>query len=157
MNPELTVPKNAFVGGSRGPIVVSIWDGVPTTPDGLAAVRLLATAARTERSLLVAAILAPGTKPPPTEVRDALAAELGRIGPKIAGLANAPNRQGLPNRLKCRFTRRLRHAHPHFSSDQAGTNRIDADGRELDRQGARQRLDGAFVCCPAGRHRAGLK
>jgi hypothetical protein len=94
MESDVVEQKRAFIGGQRGPVVLSVWDGTPSAADGEAAVRLLANAARTEKQLLIVAVLAAGSKPPPTEVRDALAKELAQIGPKVAALANVVEGEG---------------------------------------------------------------
>jgi hypothetical protein len=83
-----------FACGVVGPLALSVWDGVATPVHARAAASLLASLAKTEKGMLVMAVLGPNNPPPDGEVRDILAQELTKCDDRIRAVAQTIEGQG---------------------------------------------------------------
>lgn len=83
-----------FACGSDGPLAISVWNAPAALEHAEAAARLLATVARTQRGILIVAVLGPTTQPPGGPAREVLSAQLGKMGGQIAAAASVFETEG---------------------------------------------------------------
>lgn len=88
MKLESVFTSAGFATGRFGPLHLSIWDAAATREPALKAIEVLAALGRQEDRVLVMAVLGPNTPPPDNVVRDLFAAEFGRLGKRVAAVAN---------------------------------------------------------------------
>lgn len=89
------VAKSAgFATAAFGPLALSVWDSIPTPSQARSAATLLATLAKTEKNILVMAVLGANVPPPDGEVREILSQQLAKIDDRVRAVANVIEGQG---------------------------------------------------------------
>jgi hypothetical protein len=83
-----------FVCGSRGPLLISVWDAAPTLEMASIAASVLQQVARTESGVVVLSVLGPNTPPPEGAVRQAFAESFDRHKSRIAAVAQVVEGEG---------------------------------------------------------------
>ena len=94
MTTEIVTGTGGFACGAEGPLAISVWAAPPTTEHAEAAVRLLATLARTQKRVLIVAVLGPGTQHPSGAAREMLSGQLAKMGGQIAAAASVFETEG---------------------------------------------------------------